>query len=171
LHLNEEFIYFELQWLDNNRFIPIITDFTRETQPIVRYRLDDVLVRRKEPCPCGRQGMAISHIEGRQDDQIILQDKQGNPLTIFADYCSRIIANILPIASDYRLIQKTAYLFELIGCCNNAYLTACRTKLTDHFIAQGADITQLRWEITEVNTIPASFTQKRRRIIRQGGAF
>ena len=171
LHLNEEFIYFEPQWLDNNRFVPIITDFTRETQPIVRYRLDDILVCQKEPCPCGRQGMAISHIEGRQDDQIILQDKQGNPLTIFADYCSRIIANTLPITSDYRLIQKTAHLFELIGCCNNNYLTACQAKLIDHFIAQGADIKQLIWEITEVNTIPASFAQKRRRIIRQVGVF
>ncbi|EFK3451340.1 CoF synthetase, partial [Escherichia coli] len=50
LHLNEEFVHIEPQWLDEHRFVPIVTDFTRTTQPIVRYRLDDVLVASEQPC-------------------------------------------------------------------------------------------------------------------------
>lgn len=34
----------EKEWLDETRFVPIITDLMRTSQPIVRYRLDDVLV-------------------------------------------------------------------------------------------------------------------------------
>lgn len=167
LHLNEEFIYIEPHWLDENRFTPIITDFTRTTQPIVRYQLDDILVRRTEPCLCGRQGMPIAYIEGRQDDQLMLMDSQSQPLTIFADYCRRIIANTLPLTCDYRLIQQDAQQIQLIGCCETSDLLSCRDKLNQYFIEQGADITHLMWQITPVTTIPATFVQKRRRIIRQ----
>lgn len=167
LHLNEEFIYIEPQWLDENRFIPVITDFTRETQPIVRYRLDDILVQQADPCPCGLQGMAIARIEGRHDDQIILQDQHGQPLTLFADYCSRIIANHLPLHSDYRLVQKTSVQFQLIACCDMTYLESCRNALEKHFRQQGANITALNWILESVDIIPTSFMQKRRRIIRE----
>lgn len=170
LHLNEEFIYIEPQWIDENRFTPLITDFTRETQPIVRYQLDDILVRRSTPCQCGRQGMAISHIEGRCDDQLLLTDQYGNPLTIFADYCSRVIANTLPLTSDYRLIQHTDHCIELVGCCSKAQLSQCQQALNDHFIQQGANVEQLTWKLTPVTALPNEFAQKRRRIIRQRGS-
>jgi len=94
LHLNEEFLHIEPQWLDDQRFTPIITDFTRQTQPIVRYRLDDVLVIRKEVCPCGNPARAISHIEGRRDDQLRLMNTQGQIQTVFADLCSRVLARL-----------------------------------------------------------------------------
>ena len=41
------------EYLDDNRFYPIITDFKRTSQPIYRYRLNDILVEEKSPCPCG----------------------------------------------------------------------------------------------------------------------
>ena len=167
LHLNEEFIIIEPEWLDENRFVPIITDFSRQTQPIIRYRLDDILVRDNQPCQCGSPNMAISHIEGRKDDQIILKNFQGEDLTIFADYCSRIIAQTLPLESDYRLIQTSINHLQLIGCCETTYLTQCKNQLILHFIEQGADIKSLCWEIISVPNIPELFTTKRRRIIRQ----
>lgn len=167
LHLNEEFIHIEPQWLDERRFMPIITDFTRTTQPIVRYRLDDILVVKKEPCGCGNPTMAIAHIEGRHDDQILLQDRHGNNLTIFADYCSRIIANTLPLTSDYRLIQTSQNNLQLIGCCDQADLVLCQNKLCQHFAAQGADCTLLNWQLTAVDNLPPDLTLKRRRIIRE----
>lgn len=168
LHLNEEFIHVEPYWLDENRFTPIITDFTRTTQPIVRYQLDDILVKRQTPCLCGQQGMALSHIEGRQDDQIILQDQKGNALVIFADYCNRIMATTLPLRSDYRLIQKSAHEIELIGACAEAYLIKCQQALSTHFMNQGAMTSNLTWILTSVTNIPIDFTRKKRRIIRQG---
>jgi putative adenylate-forming enzyme len=114
LHLNEEFLLIEPQWLDDDRFVPLITDFSRRTQPIVRYRLDDVLVRRREPCGCGRAAMALARIEGRCDDMLILPGQMGpsegeaRTVTIFADVVHRALAQALPTAADYRLTQHGA---------------------------------------------------------------
>ncbi|MEB3753156.1 F390 synthetase-related protein [Acinetobacter sp. MD2(2019)] len=167
LHLNEESLIVEAEWLDEHRFIPIITDFSRKTQPIVRYRLDDILLRDPTPCLCGSHSMAIAAIEGRQDDQILLKDASGKEMTIFADYCSRIIAQTLPLDSDYRLIQKEQNVFELIACCEQVALMACTENLSQYFKTQGANIENLSWQTTSVSDIPNDFTLKRRRIIRQ----
>lgn len=80
LHLHEDLVYIERRMLDERRFEPILTDYTRTTQPIVRYLLNDVLVLRDTPCPCGSPLTALSHIEGRADDtleldgQVVLSD-------------------------------------------------------------------------------------------------
>jgi len=166
LHLNEEFIRIEPQWLDENRFTPLITDFTRQTQPIVRYRLDDVLVRRSEPCPCGRVTMALAGIEGRHDDQLLLPGVDGAPRQVFADLCSRIIANALPLAADYRLLQRGTGELLLLGECTPDELENCRRQLDAGFSRQGVAIGQLRWQLLS-QPIPPAFAQKRRRIIRQ----
>src|SRR5690606_21151317 len=53
IHLNEDTLIFEAEELGDDRFVPIITDLRRRAQPIVRYRLGDILRRRTDPCPCG----------------------------------------------------------------------------------------------------------------------
>lgn len=53
LHLNEDIVYIEREYLDDRRFVPVVTDLERKAQPIIRYRLNDILVERKEPCGCG----------------------------------------------------------------------------------------------------------------------
>lgn len=138
LHLNEEFLHIEPQWIDEQRFTPLITDFTRSTQPIVRYRLDDVLVLRKEPCPCGQPTRAIARIEGRRDDQLMLPDAQRQPQAVFADACSRTIANALPLTSDYRLIQRGEHRLELIADCSPAALAHCQAQLIALFARQAS---------------------------------
>lgn len=74
IHLNEECVHIEPEWLDTarTRFHPIVTDFTRETQLIARYRLDDVLRVRETPCPCGRVSLALAGIDGRRDSVLML---------------------------------------------------------------------------------------------------
>ncbi len=162
LHLNEAFLYIEPEWHDETRFSPIITDFTRETQPIVRYRLDDILVARQTPCPCGDPQMAIERIEGRCDDQLQLKDQLGNPLVIFADPCSRIIANQLPLNADFRLTQQGNH-FTLQGECDTAILTQCQNELMAYFAKQGAQLGNISWAL-ESTTIDLPFITKRRRI-------
>jgi putative adenylate-forming enzyme len=166
LHLNEEFLHIEPQWLDEHRFTPLITDFTRRTQPIVRYRLDDVLVRQPEGCPCGHPAMALARIEGRRDDQLYLRNQQGQLQAIFADLCSRAIANSLPLTSDYRLIQQTPERLQLIADCSEAQLLQCRDQLISAFAQQGIDTDRLQWQLT-VEPVMPQFDRKRRRIIRQ----
>ncbi|MCI3947940.1 CoF synthetase [Pseudomonas syringae] len=169
LHLNEEFVHIEPHWLDDHRFTPVITDFTRSTQPIVRYRLDDVLVRQSEPCPCGQHSMAIARIEGRRDDQLLLPDQQGQRQVIFADLCSRAIANALPLTSDYRLIQLSKTRLQFIADCTQTELEQGRKKLVALFTRQGIATEKLEWQLT-VQAVMPHFDQKRRRIVRRAEA-
>ncbi|PHM71855.1 F390 synthetase-related protein [Xenorhabdus kozodoii] len=167
LHLNEEFLHIEPNWLDGSRFNPIITDFTRETQPIVRYQLDDILVVKKTPCACGNPALAIERIEGRNDDQLILPALAGGTVSIFADPCSRIIANTLPLTSDYRLTQ-TEWLLTLAGDCAVEALLHCQSALSDYFAKQGVDVDKIEWQCVSQTILPDLFN-KRRRIIRKKG--
>lgn len=168
LHLNEEFLHIEPLWLDAQRFIPLITDFTRRTQPIVRYRLDDVLVVRETPCPCGSAAMAIARIEGRQDDQLVLPDSDGNAQTIFADACSRILATSLPPAADYRLLQTGPAALRFCVDADDRVVGAAKAALETLFSRQGIDCGQLRWTL-ENQVAQMAPDIKRRRIIRQWG--
>ena len=168
LHLNEEFIHVEPEWIDERRFIPLITDFTRRTQPIVRYRLDDVLTLCDTPCPCGSAALAISHIEGRQDDQLLLPDAAGESQIIFADACSRVLATVLPLTADYRLRQTALRALVLHADVDRAILSACQAALETLFSRQNVDIRLLEWTL-ESTLPPVAADAKRRRIIREWG--
>lgn len=110
LHLNEDMAFFEKEWVDAERrvFMPIITDFTRKTQPIVRYRLNDLLVERAEPCPCGSVHTALDRIEGRSDDLCYWPALDGGqPVPVFPDFIRRAILMASPAIREYRVIQAS----------------------------------------------------------------
>lgn len=67
LHLHEDYLIVEREPVGEG-FVPIITDLRRRTQPVVRYRLDDILV--PTTCGCGDPRAAIARIDGREDDAI-----------------------------------------------------------------------------------------------------
>lgn len=72
LHLNEDVVHIEKEYIDpsTRRFVPIVTDFSRTSQPIVRYRLNDILTEAEGRCACGSPFTAIERIEGRCDDML-----------------------------------------------------------------------------------------------------
>ena len=160
LHLNEAFIHVEKEWLDARRFVPVITDFTRTTQP-----MDDVLAVRATPCACGDPSLALAHIEGRQDDQLLLPDGQGGERVIFGDLCNRALARVLPFTADYRLIQHGAERLTLIVEADDAQRAQAQEALMALFEQQGVACDVLRW--TLLAQIPqAAAGAKRRRIVR-----
>lgn len=165
MHLNEAFEHIEPNWLDNDRFSPIITDFTRKTQPIIRYQLDDVLVVKNTPCPCGSPEMAIERIEGRCDDLLQLPGYNGKMVTIFADPCARVIVNHLPVTADFRLTQQGNALY-LQAECSPTELSLCQQQLTRYFTNQHVDISQLDWQLSTA-TITQTLSVKKRRITRK----
>ncbi|EKT58943.1 hypothetical protein OOC_04667 [Providencia rettgeri Dmel1] len=165
MHLNEAFVHIEPNWLDNDRFSPIITDFTRKTQPIIRYQLDDVLVVKNTPCPCGSPEMAIERIEGRCDDLLQLPGYNGKMVTIFADPCARVIVNHLPVTADFRLTQQGNALY-LQAECSPTELSLCQQQLTRYFTNQHVDISQLDWQLSTA-TITQTLSVKKRRITRK----
>jgi putative adenylate-forming enzyme len=109
MHLNEEFIWFEKEWVDDTsgRFVPIVTDFSRTTQPIVRYHLDDILVLDRRRCACGSATTVISRIEGRLDDLLYGQKSGGTLAPLFPDHLRHVVIQATDKLKDYNLIQET----------------------------------------------------------------
>ena len=168
LHLNEEYVHVEPVWLDDGhrRFVPLITDFSRLTQPIVRYRLDDILVARAEPCACGRATRAIERIEGRCDDMLSLPGWGGQPVAVFADLLARALAQALPADADYRLRQVDPTSLSLSAALDPSRLEQLRLHLEATLAGVGVDTARLRW--TTGATVPAfDPAKKRRRILRE----
>lgn len=110
LHLHEELVTIQKEYLDENlrKFVPIITDFNRTSQPIIRYRLNDILTERATPCPCGAVTTALEQIEGRCDDLFYLRSMKGEQwVTIFPDFISRAVIASSPQIEEYRVRQLT----------------------------------------------------------------
>lgn len=109
LHLNEDIVLIEKDWIDkaSGRFSPIITDLQRSTQPVVRYRLDDVLIENKTACACGSSFLRIDAIEGRHDDILWYPRKEGKDLiAIFPDLIRRSMLLVQEYYDDYKIIQE-----------------------------------------------------------------
>ncbi len=69
LHLNEDVLIIEREPVPGtNRFLPIVTDLRRTTQPMIRVRLPDLLEPLSSPCPCGSPLSAVHPVEGRLED-------------------------------------------------------------------------------------------------------
>jgi putative adenylate-forming enzyme len=112
LHLNEEIAIFEREYIDKYRFIPIITDFRRISQPIIRYRLNDVLVSSNKHCSCKLGTSVIKRIEGREDDIFILKNKKGEQIPVFADMISRCMLYASNF-NEYRVVQTSYSHFDV----------------------------------------------------------
>lgn len=162
LHLNEEYVLFEEEWLDEQRFVPIITDFTRRTQPMVRYRLDDVLTLDPRPCPCGSATRVLAAIEGRLGDVVRLPGQAGEPVALFADALNRVFALTLPQQADYQLTQTGPDGLRLAVAGDAALWAQMQQALMAYFQQQGVATAGLSWQRAELPVVPRD--QKRRRI-------
>lgn len=167
LHMNGQYLHVEPHWLDVQqlRFTPVITDFSRTTQPVVRYRLDDVLVARTEPCPCGSVTRPLAHIEGRCDDQLSLPGHHGAPVPLFSDMLSRVLAQALPASADYRLIQTGPAALALHAAVSEGQLVGILHHLAGALRQVGVAIDRVDWT-TSTEVPPFDPMLKRRRIVR-----
>lgn len=164
LHLNEAFVHFDRDVIDaaTGAFCPIITDFTRETLPILRYRLDDVLIPDPEPCPCGCASQRLKRIEGRADDILWWAASNGARRMIPSDAIRQAIAVLSVPVRDYRAIQADGALTiwldtDAIGAAESG-LRAGLTQLAARFGARPPVIHIRRG-------LPADPGAKRRRVI------
>ena len=114
IHLHEEEMLVEKEFLDAERFHPILTDLARQSQLIVRYRLDDILRLGPNPCPCGRPTLALAAVEGRADDVFLLADQTGKTIRIFPDLLRRMMALAGDGIADYRLEQRPDGIFAAL---------------------------------------------------------
>lgn len=108
LHLNEDIVFIEKEWIDekSSRFSPIITDLNRTIQPIIRYKLDDILVLDEEPCSCASAFTRIKRIEGRCDDILKMHTTDNKDYLLYPDFVRRAIISIDADVSEYRIVKN-----------------------------------------------------------------
>jgi putative adenylate-forming enzyme len=167
VHLNEDCMIVERDWIDRatRRFAPIVTDLYRRTQPVIRYRLNDVLVEREQPCPCGSPFIALERIEGREDDIVWLASTEGTGITpVFPDVLSRALLNAAPAAHDYRIEQHDfdALRIAVSPALSEDQQIRVRQALADCMTRAGASVPQVSFD----DRIEHSTTQKCRRVRR-----
>jgi len=116
LHVNDDIILVEGEPVDPaqpNIQNVILTDLYRTTQPIIRYRLGDLLEFDPEPCPCGSCFRRIKVIHGRTDDIFHLEDQNGQIRYLFPDYVRRAINQASGQIIEYQALQYSPYEIEV----------------------------------------------------------
>jgi putative adenylate-forming enzyme len=109
LHLAEDVVAFEWERPagSSDLVAPIVTDFTRTTQAMTRYRMNDLLRLSDTPCACGSPLQAVSAVEGRCDD--LFQLGSGDrPVIVTPDVVRNAIVDADRRITDYRSVQTGA---------------------------------------------------------------
>jgi putative adenylate-forming enzyme len=108
LHLQEDIVAVQLEPVSNSesRFTPIITDLWRRTQPIIRYKLNDILTLEDQPCTCSSSWRVIRQIEGRSDDVLEFEQVSGGLRPFFPDTIRRAILLASSHILEYEAIQE-----------------------------------------------------------------
>jgi putative adenylate-forming enzyme len=116
LHLAEDVMHFELQPVAGSNLVsPLISDFTRETQVMARYRMNDLLRLKDEACACGSPMTAIAEVVGRKDDIFELPRHDGGSMvTVTPDVLRNTILGADRNITDFRLVQVGAAELELL---------------------------------------------------------
>lgn len=144
LIMNEEFLIIEKEWLDENRFVPIITDLLRHTQPIIRYRLDDILIEKKT----SGAFTELTTIEGREGD-ILYGRKDSVNIPIFADTIRQKMASSPMEFEDYRICQYDINNFSIQVFPELLDSSKLIAHLNQLFIQIDCDIPQWHWQTYE----------------------
>ncbi len=103
LHLNDDVLLFEEKIIDEktNRWTPIITDYYRQSQAVIRFELNDTLVSSNKECPCGSKRKHILKVEGRNDETLLIQGQR-----FFPDYLRHAVQNSLRHSIDFCIVHQ-----------------------------------------------------------------
>lgn len=116
IKINEDTLFIEKEYIDEEkkRFIPIITDFERISQPIIRYRLNDIWIEKKD-----YKGIFLNliKVEGREDDIFLFYDNNKNIIQIFPDFIRRAVMFSSEKILEYRVVQKGKKEIEISFLC------------------------------------------------------
>jgi putative adenylate-forming enzyme len=163
LHFNEDFLIIEKNYIDDEktRFHPVITDLFRETQPVVRYELNDIVLESNEKCSCGSSFLRIEQIEGRSDDVLYFINKNGLEVRFFPDLIRRTIVLAHENITDYSFIQKSGTIAELYVQSNDSVVkNSVKQALYDLFRVHGIE------DLRIIDTVESPFQlgNKKRRV-------
>ncbi|QMT61360.1 F390 synthetase-related protein [Legionella sp. PC997] len=141
LLMNEEYLIIEKEWLDEKRFVPVITDLMRTTQPIIRYRLDDVLIEEQSNGVFTR----LASIEGREGD-ICYATQKDKVFPLFADIIRQKMASFAFDFEDYTIQQQALDQFTIQITPDLSDKEALIRHLNELFHSQNYDIPKWQWQ-------------------------
>lgn len=169
LHLNEAHVHFDFEPLSDSPYCrPIVTDLRRRVQPIIRHRLDDILLLAPEEdiCPCGSVSRRILRVVGRQDDALKLPSAKSanSTITVWPDFMRAALAKVAAL-QEYRLIQTDSQelLLELIPFTNDV-VCAAEKEIRQALRGNGVRDSLVTIKSQEWQPLPAG--SKRRRVQR-----
>jgi putative adenylate-forming enzyme len=170
LHLNEDIVHIEKEFIDpaTRRFVPIITDFSRTSQPVIRYRLNDILTEAAVPCACGSPFTSIERIEGRCDDTLYFPHRQtGEAVPVFPDFVTRAVIAASPNIEHYRVVQRGNGTLEVSLRLGGEGMQQVEAEVQRELMKLGA---RLECSVPEIRFVPYTFEPgitKLRRVERQ----
>ncbi len=154
LHFNEDWLKIEKKYLDDERvrFHPIITDYLRRSQPIVRYELNDI-IHEGDECSCGSRMTVIKRIEGRSDD-VFRFEVDGKVKVVFPDFIRRVVIQSSDDVGNYMIKRVSQTCIEIAlqvddpSKLSNVF-ELVKASLSDFFVSfgiLGMKIEQVQWE-------------------------
>lgn len=117
LHLNDDLMHIRLVPRDGGPadcFHIIVTDLFRRVQPIINYRLNDMIELDPTPCGCGSRLRAVRGVLGRSDDALVLERGDGSRVLVYADYVCRAIIEVAEGLGEYRVVQVDPGAIEVL---------------------------------------------------------
>lgn len=166
LHLAEDVVHFAYERPDPAGVLvaPVVTDFTRRAQAMIRYRMNDLLELDGTACPCGSVLQAVTRVEGRADDCFLLADGTGRVELVTPDLLRNAVVDADPAILDYQVIQVGAasITLRLAATLPDAAVARARASLAAALARRG-----LRATIAVERGIVPDFTRKLRRVRRE----
>ncbi|GGL70768.1 coenzyme F390 synthetase [Deinococcus aerolatus] len=166
LHLNEGHVHFDFEPVggpgDGGHLRPVLTDLRRTTQPMIRHRLDDLLVL-ADRCSCGLASRRVLRVAGRQDDALSLPGGAGR-VTVWPDFL-RGAMNRVPGLREYRVEQIGAADLRVLldPLTPETWQEAC-VQICGALTRSGADAVRVR---LGVQPLPAALPGVKRRRVRR----
>ena len=107
LHLAEDVVAFEFEQSNPGSPLvaPLITDFTRRTQIMARYRMNDLMQLAEGLCPCGSPFQGVAQLEGRQDDVFHLAHADGRIAMVTPDVMRNAVVDADRAITTFHVAQ------------------------------------------------------------------
>ena len=118
LHLDMEFGIAELEVRESGpdfeRGALLLTGFSNDAMPFLRYRIGDVATRLRAPCCCGRAGDVFVDVDGRIEDELVTPDGRriGRLDHVFKEQRDVVEAQVLqrsPAAIEVLVVPAPGY--------------------------------------------------------------
>ena len=129
LKLCDDFFIFEFLDHENKPVAPgeagrvLVTYLYGKIMPLIRYDQGDLICYQEMP---GQDGMRITKVIGRDDDLAVLPDGSTRPFHDFYE-----IMDQYQQINQFRVVQKTMNLFEILIAAKSSYFDACKKEILD----------------------------------------